>query len=128
LHPRTRRSFDEALEPQLRKAILASSGIHILPPVGYLDMLALEQNARLVVTDSGGVQKEAYFFGKPCVILRAETEWVEIVETGRALLADADPDRIMKTSLQLLELADQPMAPLFGDGHAAEKICEELLR
>ena len=128
LHPRTLKAFDEVMEPRLRKAIMDASGMHILPPVGYLDMLALERNARLILTDSGGVQKEAYFFGKPCVILRAETEWVEIVETGRALLADADPDMIMKTSHQLLELADQPMAPLFGGGNAAEKICEELLR
>lgn len=128
MHPRTLKAFEDVLEPQLRKAIMDASGMYILPPVGFLDMVALERNARLVVTDSGGVQKEAYFFGKPCVILRAETEWVEIVETGRAILVDADPDRIMKASLQLLELGDEPMAPLFGDGYAAQMICEELLR
>ena len=127
LNPRTQKAFDEFMEPRLRKAILGASGMHILPPVGFWDMIALERNARLVVTDSGGVQKEAYFFGKPCVILRSETEWVEIVETGRAVLADADPDRIISESLQLLDLGDEPMAPLFGDGHAAEKICVELL-
>ena len=128
MHPRTLKAVEEIMDPTLRKALRDTPGIHILPPVGFLDMVALERHARLVVTDSGGVQKEAYFFGTPCVILRAETEWVEIVQTGRAVLADADPDRIMKAALQLLDLADEPMAPLFGDGHAAEKICEELLR
>ena len=128
MHPRTLKAVEEVMDPELRKAIMGAPGLHILPPVGFLDMVALERNARLVLTDSGGVQKEAYFFGKPCVILRAETEWVEIVETGRAVLVDADPDRIMKASLQLLELPDEPMAPLFGDGNAAQRICEELMR
>lgn len=127
VHPRTRKALEGALEPKLRKAMDDAKGIKILPPLGFLDMLALEQNARVVLTDSGGVQKEAYFFGKPCVILRSTTEWVEIVDAGRAILADTDPERILDASRTLLELPEKSMDPLFGDGHSAEKICEVLL-
>jgi UDP-GlcNAc3NAcA epimerase len=91
-------------------------------------MIALEQRARLVLTDSGGVQKEAFFFGKPCVILRPETEWVELVEQGQAVLADADPTRIAEAAAHFLAQGAPVCPPIFGDGHAAERICTELLR
>jgi UDP-N-acetylglucosamine 2-epimerase len=90
-------------------------------------MIALERHARLVMTDSGGVQKEAYFFGVPCVILRPETEWVELVAHGRALLADTDPERIAEAVRHFLTEDLPAVQPLFGDGHAAERICAELL-
>ena len=91
-------------------------------------MIALESNARLVLTDSGGVQKEAYFFGRPCVILRPETEWVELVEHGQAVLADADPERIRDAADRFLRDGAPACPPLFGDGRAAEHICAQLLR
>jgi UDP-GlcNAc3NAcA epimerase len=128
VHPRTRKMMDGLLEPALRKALDVSTGFHLVPPAGFLDMIALESNARLVITDSGGVQKEAYFFGKPCVILRPETEWVELVERDQAVLADADPDRIGTAADRYLHDGAPPCPPLFGDGHAAERICHELLR
>ncbi len=90
-------------------------------------MIALESGARLVITDSGGVQKEAYFFGKPGVVLRPETEWVELVRHGQATLADADPTRITAGVEGFLRDGIPTVAPLFGDGHAAERICDELL-
>lgn len=79
LHPRTRRALS-SLEPNPLSHIPAS--LHLIEPVSYLDMLALEKNARVILTDSGGVQKEAFFFKVPCVTLREETEWVETVESG----------------------------------------------
>jgi len=101
--------------------------VRIIPPAGFLDMIALENGARLVLTDSGGVQKEAFFFGKPCVILRAETEWVELVESGDAILVDADTDRMIGAARALMARGAAQGTNLFGDGHAAEKICTALL-
>jgi len=128
VHPRTRKMMELLLEPELRNAIMDSPRFHLVPPAGFLDMIALESNARLVITDSGGVQKEAYFFGKPCVILRPGTEWVELVERDQALLADADPERIASGADRYLRDGVTACPPLFGDGHAAERICHELLR
>lgn len=127
LHPRTRARLDALLEPQLREQLFSAPGFHIVPPAGYLDMIALERNARIVLTDSGGVQKEAYFFGRPCVILRAETEWTELVEHGQARLVDADPERLQAAVQHFLHVALPATVPLFGDGRAAERICAELL-
>jgi UDP-GlcNAc3NAcA epimerase len=128
LHPRTRKRLDELLAPALRERVLADPGIRIIPPVGFLDMIALERHARLVLTDSGGVQKEAYFFSKPCVILRPETEWVELVANGQAVLADADPRRIKAAAAGFLNSGMPACPALFGDGHAAERIVDELVR
>ncbi|MFT3886343.1 MAG: UDP-N-acetylglucosamine 2-epimerase (non-hydrolyzing) [Flavobacteriales bacterium] len=128
LHPRTRKMMDALLAPALRAAISAAEGFKLVPPAGFLDMIALERHARLVMTDSGGVQKEAYFFGKPCVILRPATEWVELVQAGQAVLADADPARITAAADRFLAEGAPACPPLFGDGHAAERICTELLK
>ena len=128
LHPRTRKMMDSLLSADVRQALQQADGIHLIPPAGFLDMIALESNARLVVTDSGGVQKEAFFVGRPCVILRPETEWVELVEQGQAVLADADADRIRSAASAFLRDGTPTCPPLFGDGHAAEHICAQLLR
>ena len=128
VHPRTRKCFEQFLDPSLRNALTARPSIHLIPPAGFLDMIALERDARLVLTDSGGVQKEAFFFGRPCVILRPETEWVELVEHGQAVLADADPSRIAEAAAHFLTNGAPPCPSIFGDGHAAERICAELLR
>ena len=89
-------------------------------------MTLLEKNAKIVMTDSGGVQKEAFFFEKPCVILRPETEWVEIVEHGAGIIADADYRRIVEAYNRL---AGQTVhfPPLFGDAHASEKILQTII-
>lgn len=127
LHPRTKKAMEERMDPALARELAAAKGFILAPPAGFLDMIALESHAKLVVTDSGGVQKEAFFFAKPCVILRPQTEWVELVERGQAVLADADPARIANAAADFLANGAPACPPLFGDGHAAEAICAALL-
>ena len=127
LHPRTKKYLETHPDQSLNARIAANERFHIVPPVGFLDMVDLERNARIVVTDSGGVQKEAFFFGRPAVVLRPETEWVELVEHGQAELVDADPRRI-NAAVERFMHQPLPKAPAFyGDGHAAERICAALL-
>jgi UDP-N-acetylglucosamine 2-epimerase len=112
-HPRTRAVLD-GLAPH----------VHLSEPVGYLDLLALASQARVIVTDSGGLQKEAYWHGVPCVTLRPSTEWVDTVEAGANVLVDDDPDRL----LAAVAGARMPRErqPLYGDGHAAERVAASL--
>ena len=119
------------LHPRTRKAIDCLGGMqsyrHIMPtePFSYLETLHALQKAELVLTDSSGLQKEAFFCGRPCVILRPETEWKEIVDCGAAVLADADPNRIVEATAQLRDTT--PMPPTqFGDGNAAERIIKKI--
>ena len=128
LHPRTSKLLKTNLDEALQKQLFASERIHLIPPVSFLEMIALERHAQLVMTDSGGVQKEAYFFKKPCIILRPETEWVEIVETGNAILADADENRIMEAWTHFKDNPPTVFPEIFGDGHAAEFMLEQILR
>jgi UDP-N-acetylglucosamine 2-epimerase len=117
LHPRTRqRMIEYGLDSQARN-------ITYIPPVGYLDMLALELNARLILTDSGGVQKDAYFFQVPCLTLRLETEWVETIQTGWNKIVAIDPDQIALAARRA-QRPNDPQPSLFGDGQAAERIIE----
>ena len=112
-HPRTRAALD-ALRIELPT----------VPPLGYLDFAALVAQARVVVTDSGGLQKEAYWNGVPCVTLRPSTEWVDTVEAGANVLVDDDPDAIREAAAGA---AFPALAPtLYGDGHAAEAIAAAL--
>jgi len=123
VHPRTRQkiaSLDNPLESQLE-----NSGVKILDPVGYLDMLVLEQHARLVLTDSGGMQKEAYFFGVPCITLRPETEWVETVEAGWNVVVGSDRSLILEKAGNL-QPPSQSQRQIFGDGHAGKLIARAL--
>ena len=128
LHPRTAKFMKANLDKSLQKQISSCLNIQIIPPVSFLEMIALERHAQLAVTDSGGVQKEAYFFQKPCIILRPETEWVEIVETGNAILADADENRIMQAWQHFKGNPPTVFPEIFGDGHAAEFMLEQMLR
>ena len=89
-------------------------------------MIELERHARIIMTDSGGVQKEAYFFQKPCVILRPETEWTEIVQQHTGILADANTERII-AAYHTLTADTHAFPPIFGDGHAAEFILEKIV-
>jgi UDP-GlcNAc3NAcA epimerase len=98
-----------------------------LPPVGYPDMLLLEMNSRIILTDSGGVQKESYFFRKPCIVLRPETEWTELVEHKAALLADADQQKILDYFHHFHSSPPKNFPPLYGNGHAAEYICSRIV-
>ena len=122
LHPRTRKMIGD-----LRLEIGdLSERVRIIEPASFFEIIRLEKNAAIVMTDSGGVQKEAFFYGTPCVILRPETEWVEIVEAGAGIIADADYERIMAAYEALVNKPVQFPA-LFGDGHASEKIISEII-
>lgn len=126
LHPRTIKLLPVNLPTDTYKRLLASDRIMRIPPVSFFEIIELEKNARMVMTDSGGVQKEAFFFETPCVILRPETEWIEIVENEAGILADADYDRIMDASQKLLG-SEVKFPPLFGDGNASYKILSEIV-
>lgn len=127
LHPRTKKLLASNLPPELLDNVQNSNLIRIIEPVSFFNIIALELNSDFIITDSGGLQKEAYFFNKPCVILRSETEWMEIVDAGKAIIADADYDRIVKAYDDLKELkSDYPL--LYGDGKAAEFICSEIIQ
>ncbi|TNE97306.1 MAG: UDP-N-acetylglucosamine 2-epimerase (non-hydrolyzing) [Bacteroidetes bacterium] len=123
LHPRTKNKMQENLSASLLEQVADMSRLMIIPPAGFLDIIALEQHAKLIITDSGGLQKEAFFFKKPCIILRPETEWVEIVENGNAIIADADQKRILEAYRQLSLKTDYTYPSFYGDGKAAEFIC-----
>ena len=128
LHPRTAKLLKTNLDENLQKQIFNCQNIKLIPPVSFLEMIALERHAQLIMTDSGGVQKEAYFFKKPGIILRPETEWVEIVETGNAILADADEMRIMQAWQHFKDNPPTAFPEIFGDGHAAEFMLEKILQ
>jgi UDP-GlcNAc3NAcA epimerase len=113
LHPRTAERFS-------RFGLNPGVNIRVIPPVGYFDMLMLEKSARAILTDSGGVQKEAFFFQVPCVTLRRETEWVETVETGWNRLAGSDAATIGEI-IQTLGPGKMDVFP-YGDGNAAQRI------
>ena len=126
LHPRTAKLLSVNLEPKVCEGVLASKHIRLLPPASFFEIIELERNAQIVMTDSGGVQKESFFFERPCVILRPETEWVEIVEHGAGIIADAHYDRIMN-AYQELTGKTVKFPQLFGDGKAAEHILEAIV-
>jgi UDP-GlcNAc3NAcA epimerase len=127
LHPRTRKSLEQTAGESFVSRLKDSQRIRIIDPLGFLDMIRLEQKATLIVTDSGGVQKEAYFFRKPCVVLREETEWVELVETGAAKLAGADKAELTTAVSGFLQHPPTAFPELFGDGKAADFICRSII-
>jgi len=124
LHPRTRVSLDrwKFIDSDAKRLIL-------IEPVGYLDMLSLEKNALLIATDSGGVQKEAFFQKVSCVTLRTETEWVELVDMGwNRLVTPDNPERIALSIRDALVTGPSSWTPLYGDGRSAEKVLAVLLK
>jgi UDP-GlcNAc3NAcA epimerase len=114
-HPRTRAALED-ISPRL---------FEVTEPLGYLDLAALASQARVVVTDSGGLQKEAYWYGVPCVTLRPSTEWVDTVEVGANTLVDDDPALIEAAIAGARMPEERPQ--LYGDGHASERIARTLL-
>jgi len=127
LHPRTSKILQQNLSPKIFKELSDNPFIKIIPPVSFLDIISLEENCKLVMTDSGGLQKEAYFFKKPVIILRTETEWVEIVENGTGIITDANSENIIKAYQHFIEKTDLSYEKIFGDGKAAEFICKKIL-
>jgi UDP-GlcNAc3NAcA epimerase len=127
LHPRTKKQMDQLLTSEVKGQLANNLNIKIIDPAGFLDIIALEKNSKMIITDSGGLQKESFFFQKPCVILRPQTEWVEIVENGNAILADHDEGRIL-AAFDHFESAQGFSYPSFyGDGKAAEFICQQIV-
>lgn len=123
LHPRTRK----ALAGNEKLLGDAEARLHLIEPVGYLEMIALERHAALVATDSGGVQKEAYFHRTPCVTLRDETEWLELVENGWNTIAPPrDAASVEQGIVAALEKGGGKNVALYGDGHSSERIVEIL--
>lgn len=118
-HPRLRKAIDQS-------GLRASANVRLIDPVGYLDMLGLTAAARLVLTDSGGLQKEAYALEVPCVTLREETEWVETVEVGWNRLVGSERERIVAGARQALAATPSNHPDLYGEGHASERIVEIL--
>ena len=127
LHPRTSKLLDKNIDAEIYNRLLLNKRIKIIEPVSFLDMIQLEQHSRLIITDSGGVQKEAYFLRKPCVILRPQTEWIELVEHGSSIIADADYFRIINAVSDLFNKSDFAFPPIFGNGNASEFICNEII-
>jgi UDP-GlcNAc3NAcA epimerase len=117
VHPRTRKVIDQ-------QGLILPENVRAIDPIGYLDMLWLEANADCILTDSGGIQKEAYWLGTRCITLREETEWVETVELGWNLLAGTDTQTIIK-AVQTWQ-PEQDRKPVYGNGHASEKITDIL--
>ncbi|GAC1505309.1 MAG: hypothetical protein NVS1B14_10860 [Vulcanimicrobiaceae bacterium] len=116
VHPRTRAALS-AMGLQIEGSIRS------IDPVGYLEILALQMHARAILTDSGGMQKEAYCLGVPCVTLRDETEWVETIDSGWNILAGADPDMIA-ASVDRFPPEERPA--LYGEGDTARKIVDRI--
>jgi UDP-GlcNAc3NAcA epimerase len=117
-HPRTRAALAS-------NTVSLAPHVRILDPLGYLDFAALASQARVILTDSGGLQKEAYWYGIPCVTMRPSTEWVDTVELGANRLVDDDPDRIVSAVAEARMPADSP--PLYGDGRASGRIADLLV-
>ena len=119
LHPRTKK--------MLSQYGISVKHITLIPPIGYFDMIYLQEHCSAIFTDSGGVQKEAYFFQKPCITLRDETEWTELVKHGVNQLVGADQEKILCAEQYF---RNHPLSfdqPLYGDGHAGEKIVKYLI-
>ena len=127
LHPRTSKMMDLLLDSKLLKKIQESNLLTIIDPAGFLDMIVLEKNSELIITDSGGVQKEAYFFKKPCIILRPQTEWIEIVKTKSAVISDTNSKIILEATERFLSNPDLEFPEVFGNGKAASFIAQEML-
>jgi UDP-GlcNAc3NAcA epimerase len=127
IHPRTKKLMELNLPKGLLTEIRHATDIIINPPVGFLEMISLEKNASLVMTDSGGVQKEAFFFEKPCIIFREETEWTEIIENGMAILTGSDTGRIIEAfnfyqNVSTTQKSKEGMQSIYGKGDAAYEI------
>jgi len=123
VHPRTKKALSN-----LTNSVIHPN-VHLLDPVSYYEMLSLERYARLILTDSGGVQKEAFLLGVRCVTLREETEWHETVNAGWNILAGTDPNRILDAVARLEDSRLGQASPeIYGDGRAVEYIVQVLMR
>jgi UDP-N-acetylglucosamine 2-epimerase len=116
-HPRTRAAVEA-------EGVTLAPHVELVEPLGYLDLAAAASSARVIVTDSGGLQKEAYWYGVPCVTVRPSTEWVDTVELGANVLVDDDPDALVRAVAEAR--LPEGLPPLYGDGHASERVAAAL--
>jgi len=127
MHPRTKKIFEEQLDKLLIESI-SESEIHLVQPASFIEMTLLENRAQIIFTDSGGVQKEAYYFNKPCVILLEETPWPELIESGTAILTGSSTEKIENAFSNLMSRKNELTFPtIFGDGQAASFICKKII-
>ncbi len=126
LHPRTAKLLEKNVEGNVFHKLNYSTHLKLVPPASFFEIIVLERNAKIVMTDSGGVQKEAFFFEKPCVIFRPETEWTEIVEYGAGVIADANYQKIIDGYTAFVE-KQVSFPKLFGDANAAEHILKTII-
>lgn len=127
LHPRTIKNMDQFFDDAYIAKIEKCKNLILLEPLSYLDMACLEKYAKMIVTDSGGVQKEAYFFQKPSILLRNETEWTEIVNTKTAVLTGSHTEKIVSAYQHFMQSTSKNYPPIFGDGTATFQILDHLL-
>ncbi len=123
VHPRTKKTLEK-----LHVSQGASNRLHMIEPISYFDMLMLLKNAEKILTDSGGIQKEAYIFGIPCITMRNNTEWIETVESGWNVIVGANKKRIVEATLKSLPIQDINSQELFGNGKTAKKIINLLIK
>lgn len=128
LHPRTRKQLMLEQSKALYDKLQENKNIVLTEPLAYLDMIQLEQNSKLIVTDSGGVQKEAFYFKKACIIARPQTEWEELVTLKTAMLCDVDKQKIELAYQTFVSNPPLNFPPIFGDGKAAAFIADELAK
>lgn len=126
-HPRTLKIIETQISAQVRNDIM-DSRIRLIPPASFVEMTLLEKKSKIILTDSGGVQKEAYYFHKPCLILLEETPWPELVDSGTALLVGSDKEKIKSAFDKMISEENQFQFPtIFGDGNAAHFICDSIV-
>jgi len=118
VHPRTRAHIE-------REGLELGGHVRVIEPLGYLELASLASQARVIVTDSGGLQKEAYWYGVPCVTTRPSTEWIDTVSMGANMLVDDDPDALANAVASAVMPSKLPV--LYGDGHASERIAQVLV-
>lgn len=128
IHPRTNKCIAQLRDSKIKQDFLNNPWIIITEPVSFLEMIRLEKACQLVLTDSGGVQKEAFFFEKPCIVLRPETEWIELLENGTTVLADANSEKIISAYDKLSQRKNFSFPTYYGDGKAANFIVKELIK
>ncbi len=126
MHPRTRKKISEYQNNTIQNC-LNNENIIISNPLSFLEMTLLEKYCSMVITDSGGVQKEAYYFKKTCIILRDETEWTELIESGAAILAGAEKQNIVTAYKKLCNQSLFSLPDFYGNGKTAEFICERII-
>ncbi|MFN5459981.1 MAG: non-hydrolyzing UDP-N-acetylglucosamine 2-epimerase [Bacteroidota bacterium] len=128
VHPRTKKMMEQFLSIDSKKDLNNSKKIIVCEPVSFLDMISLEKNCDMIITDSGGVQKEAFYFKKPCVVLREETEWIELVECGAAILSgNSDSAKIFETFLRFKQNPPTIFPDFYGNGDAAKFVAKCIL-